>query len=105
MRKKRRPYLRFRATLKLYYPLRPAVPLRQEPETLRLPTFLSSSALNFSSSSSSVRGPQNRLKKKVTLALAKACFSEASAQRGDSEHSEVLSRSLTWLTMASLSVV
>ena len=34
-------------------------------------------------------------KKKLTLALAKACFSDASSQRGDSENSEVLSRSLT----------
>ena len=37
--------------------------------------------------------------------LRKACFYAASSQRGDSENSEVHSRSLTWLTMASLSVV
>ena len=60
MRKKRLAWQRFRATLKFYYPLRPALRLRQEPATLSLPTFLSSCQRNSSASSSSVRGPDNR---------------------------------------------
>ena len=42
--------------------------------------------------------------KNVILALGKANFSEASSQRGYSENSEIVSRSLTWFTMASLNV-
>ena len=39
-----------------------------------------------------------------TLALGKACLYEASSQRGDLENSQIVTRSVTWLTMASLSV-
>ena len=104
MRKKRRACQRFRATLKLYRPLRPALPGRQEPETPSLPTFLSYSALNLSSSSSSVKSSENPSIKNVALALAKACFSEASTQRGHSGNSGIASRGLTWLTTAPHSV-
>ena len=64
MRKKRRARYRFRATLKFHYPLRPRLPLRQNQKTRSLPTFLSYSALIFSSSSSSVRRPDNRCNRK-----------------------------------------
>ena len=105
MRKKRRACQRFRTTFKLYCPLRPAWPGRQEPETPSLPTFLNYSALNLSSSSSSsVKSSENPSIKNVALALAKACFSEASTQRGHSENYSILSLSLTWLTAAPHSV-
>ena len=64
MRKKRRAGYRFRATLNLYYPRRPRLPLRQNQQTRNRLTFLNYYALLFSSSSSSVRSPDNRCNRK-----------------------------------------
>ena len=64
MRKKRRAGYSFRVTLRLCYPLRPRLPLRQDQETPSPVTFLSYSERISSSSCSSVRSSQNRSNKK-----------------------------------------
>ena len=77
---------------------------RRSQKRLACQRFSATRHLNLSSSSSSVKSSENPSIKNVALALAKACFSEASTQRGDSGNYSIVSLSLPWLTTAPHSV-